>query len=1038
MRGLSIVLAAALVAAAPPSARASPAADRAVRLLSAGKPAEAAALLESELSRAPSSAAIATDLGIAYQRLGRRDDAEQLFRRAVQLDPARWYAYANLAALKSARPLSREEEEGLVRLLEAGLSRQPKSTPNGRNGRAGILLALAGVEEAAGGHAAARARIDAARGLLLSAALARRAQSLSQAIDAAEADRARASAIDAWPEPVVETELLRALEQAERELGRDPSTALAESRRLSVLHPGWRAPRWLAARALIAQGRLDDGAAALEALLRLDPLHASAWRLLGETLAQHGGPFEAQRADEALQRALALEPAWSELWEMRARLLLRLGRPQEALRALANVQRELAARGEPLPKPLAALMDAARAQQESAPEERPAAAEPTPAARQLLREAREREGSGDRAAALGLLDRALADSPTLVEAAALRWALGGPVPEETVRALGADSAALVRLALAVQSAALDETLRAAESPEPTEARDAGALLDAGVEARQARDGAAAAWLARPWLERAAGLGNAEARLLRARLRADEGSGAGALEDLAAAVAAGAALEHPDEVQALRARLVPAQEESSEARLARAQLAQGQPAEALASLGGACLGPSAPADARRLVALGVAHDLLGELGLALGCYQEALARAPDDREALVRFSRAAARAPVETLTGSAPTALLLERAARAQVPAAQFARARVLAAAGLTDDALASVDAFLSAPSAPGFVEPGLAEARALQRQLAAAHTSRTTSHRLRLAGALALLALAAVALFLTLLRGLTLEKALLRDPSLYPAVARAVAEVRHDALKHRASALAMLGTAPRAEIARALSGERAASQQVADAYASVVKASRLPLRPLWREPAFGALWRDLRLAEAQLDKPEGPGDARIRAVASRVRARGERLGALLRLGPRTVLDGRTLTDWIRGVEAELRASGAPFTAPALELQGLEVLFPVSADALYALFANLLRNAQAAAARAASSSGAPHLLVRVREGQDAAGRAVAELHVADSSPQPLTLEMIAARESGRGLSLVRDLVREWQGHLRIAAEEAPLCKSVVLCFPREGA
>ncbi len=1035
MRARSIALAAALVAIAPVMVRASPAAARAVRLLGSGKPGEAAALLEGELTHAPTNAAIATDLGIAYQRLGRAVDAEQMFRRAIKLEPARWYAYANLAAMKSAHPLSREEKEGLVRLLESGLARQAKSTPNGRNGRAGILLALAGVEESAGNHAAARARIDAARGLSLSAAQARRAQALTQSIDAGEAERTRSSAIDAWPEPSISVEFATALDQAERELARDPSTALAEARRLSSLHPGWRGPRWLASRALIAQGRLDDAVAALESLLRLDPLHAGAWRLLGETLAEHGGPFEAQRADEALQRALALEPAWSELWAARARLLLRAGHSQEALRALGNVQRELAARAEPLPAPLSALLATARTQQETAPEERTAAPEPTPLGRQLMREAKEQEAAGNRSAALGLLERALIDSPTLVEAAALRWVLGGPAPDETARALDADGAGLVRLAAAVQGAALRESLRSPESAEsPESARDGRVGSDAGSDAKEARDASAAAALARHWIERAAELGNAEARLLRARLRASEGSAALALEDLSAAVAAGEALDHPDEVQALRARLVSAQAESPAMRLARAQLADGQPAQLLASLGGACIGASAPADADELLALGIANDLHGEIVLALGCYQAALERAPGERETLLRFSRAAARAPVDALIGPARTAALLESAAHAEIPAAQLAQARVLAAAGRNDEALAAVTAFLSAPAAPGFIEPGLAGARALQQRLDAVHLVAAEKRRTRLFGAAALVLAAMAALFLLLVRGSTLEKALLRDPSLFPAVVRAVAEVRHDALKHRASALAMLGTAPRAEIARSLAGGRPASQQISDAYSNVMKASRLALRPLWREPVFGALWRDLRLAEAQLEKPEGPGDARIRAVASRVRTHGERLGALLRMGPRTQLDGRRLTDWIRGIEAELRASGSPFVAPALELQGLEVAFPVSEEALSGLFANLLRNAEAAAAR----SPAPHLLVRVREVEDAAGRIVAELHIADSSPLPLTLEAIAAREGGRGLALVRDLVREWQGHVRIAQEAAPLCKSVILCFPRDGA
>jgi signal transduction histidine kinase len=57
-----------------------------------------------------------------------------------------------------------------------------------------------------------------------------------------------------------------------------------------------------------------------------------------------------------------------------------------------------------------------------------------------------------------------------------------------------------------------------------------------------------------------------------------------------------------------------------------------------------------------------------------------------------------------------------------------------------------------------------------------------------------------------------------------------------------------------------------------------------------------------------------------------------------------------------------------------------------------------------------------------------------LFVGDSAPATLTLEAIEARESGRGLAIVRDLVRAWRGHLIVRPEPAPLTKLVGASFP----
>ena len=262
-----------------------------------------------------------------------------------------------------------------------------------------------------------------------------------------------------------------------------------------------------------------------------------------------------------------------------------------------------------------------------------------------------------------------------------------------------------------------------------------------------------------------------------------------------------------------------------------------------------------------------------------------------------------------------------------------------------------------------------------------------------------------------------------------------MAALRHDVLKHRASVLPLAqDPAARDEVARALLEPEPASRAIAREYERLrqdARAQGLSLRPLRREPVFGPLWRDLNAAEALLRKPLVGAD-RLSAIHLRLRElHGQRLAALLRLGPRTRLGARELEGWIRGVEAEVKRGGSGWTSPSILVQGMEVEFPVDRDALATIFANLLRNAQAAAAPQG------RVLVRLGEERDAAGRRMRVLLVGDSAETDLTLEAIESRESGRGLAIARDLTREWRGHLVVRPESAPLRKAVGACFPDAG-
>ena len=151
---------------------------------------------------------------------------------------------------------------------------------------------------------------------------------------------------------------------------------------------------------------------------------------------------------------------------------------------------------------------------------------------------------------------------------------------------------------------------------------------------------------------------------------------------------------------------------------------------------------------------------------------------------------------------------------------------------------------------------------------------------------------------------------------------------------------------------------------------------------------------------------------------------------MLQLGPRTRLDAATLSAWIASVEASARRAGGGWTAPALALADLAVDFPIEHDALAAIFMNLLRNAQAAVAGQEDG----RVIVRIDRARDVTGRQEVSLALGDSAPAPLTLDIIEARESGRGLAIVRDLVREWRGHLVVRPEAVPFTKVVGACFP----
>src|SRR6266849_7375917 len=269
---------------------------------------------------------------------------------------------------------------------------------------------------------------------------------------------------------------------------------------------------------------------------------------------------------------------------------------------------------------------------------------------------------------------------------------------------------------------------------------------------------------------------------------------------------------------------------------RARLAEDRPEAALVALGGRC---EAGRPAGLLLAIAQVREYSGDLSEALACYRAARAADPGSAEAAERFARAAARAPAADVE---PYAEQLRAAAASGTAAAEWALARLDLAHGRSDEALARLEGFLRA-AAPD--EPGLGAARATRDRLlrASDDAARTRWHRrAALAGAAALVLFAAA---IAWVRGSTVSRALARRPRLYPAVARTVAALRHDVLKHRASVLsAALDPGAREEVARALLQPEPVSRTVAQAYQRLrqeARAQGVSLRPLAREPVFGPL-----------------------------------------------------------------------------------------------------------------------------------------------------------------------------------------------------
>jgi tetratricopeptide (TPR) repeat protein len=912
---------------------------------------DAAELLRQARARDPGNAAIATDLAFALAHLGRRDEAERFYRAAIDLDPKRFYAYANLAELWTSDPTRWQRHADMVAFLQKAL----QTLAGDARAHAFIQLRLAELLRSLGRPDEARTHLQPLTASTVPLQIRRRAQELAQSLDADAGDRA----LEDWPLPSVPAADKAKLATASAE--KDSREALKTLDALVARWPAWTDARWARAQLLERMGQLDEASGDLTIVVQLAPSHARAWRHLGMLLAQHGGGFEAERADEALRHALALEPSWSDLRELRKQVATKRARGGR------------------------------RTSGERAPE-------PTAKARQLLQDAQSWMSMEAPEMAPPLLQQALAESPTFVEAAAAFYSIEHTVPEATVKALWNDGNGLWQLVQAV------DALRS---------REAGAL-------------------ARPWVDRAVELGVEEARFARASLRAAAGDKSGALEDLCDYVATFPSPPRLEEARALRLTLTTSNGDSPE-RLAHGKLAQDKPSEALAALGGSCR-KGLPFDS--LLAIGRVHEFMGNATSALNCYQLAIdgssaVTSEHKQHARQRLSAAATALAVSELGRFRPS---LELALKAHVPLAAFSLARLAEAQNDSAQATTLVRAFLDGADAD---DPRLVEARALQARVGKVieneiEQGNRRSERIRVLVALLVVALL-VGLFARRRYRQPISRALRSQPLLFPVLSQTIGQIRHDVLKHRASALELLAdpATNRRDVARALLEPEPASTMVASIYQHLAQEARglgLRLCTLAHEPVFGPLIADLSRAESLLqdDSPSVIED--LRAIDERLRGvHADRLQQLLLSGPRTTVGAGLLARWIDAMTNE--PNRGPWTAPQLNLKDAEISFPLPESTLSSIFSNLLRNAIAAATDEPNAA----VEVRVEQSRDSMGKRVVSLLIADSSSQPLEVVDIDNRPADRGLGIVRETTRAWGGEIIAHDEPSPFRKIVGVRF-----
>ena len=826
--------------------------------LRAGAIEEAAALFARAAEHDPANAAIATDYGFALAGSAGGPRRSKVLRGAIDKDPKRFYAYVNLADLWATDPARWERRDAAVAFLEKGLD----ALKDDRKGRFNLLLGLAGFERAIGRTAAARARLAPLLAPEARAAVARAAQAGARSARRDRARRAGARARGLAGPAIAPGDLAPA---RARRSGRGRAPARGAARR--SIRWSRRAPSWARARIARAAGaRGAPGASTRRCATSRSPSNLAPSNARGLARARAAARRARRRAGAGPRRRGAQAGAHAGAGLVRSPRAARAHRPPPRGRQPAG------ARAPPAPARRSAPARSTRRRRSGSisairrasgaivsrrrSPTRPGSSRPPCRCTRSPARCRRRPPT-----------RSPNDGPGL-------WALASGVR---------------KLGKAEQGAAPDSTA----TPDDARAR----RLDRSRGRARRAGGALRAGGVAGGERRSRGRARGSHRLRRARARAPSTWPRRRRCAPGSATAPGRA--------ARRARRPRCSRASACSRTG--------PTPPCARSGGTCTAELPP---DRLIALGAGPRVR---------------RPPRARRAPATSWAATRRcARLARLDARLPDAELraADRRPLARGRRARHRRGRVGArppggARGRRGDG-ARPDRARAGAGRPERHRRGRLDPRGARRRASASPT-RAAARRARAriaAGAPRSAALALAAAGADGLRAAgagaagRVAAALRRRPGLYPEVGRAVGELRHDVLKHRAGVLGLgrrRRTPTRAEIARALSRAAAdldrCGRDLRPARRRRARRRRPTLRPLAREPVFGALARDLARAEALLARPRrapttGPSCC---AIDERLRgAHADALGDLLHLGPRTRLDAAALSTWIAAVEAAAR------------------------------------------------------------------------------------------------------------------------------------
>lgn len=428
---------------------------------------------------------------------------------------------------------------------------------------------------------------------------------------------------------------------------------------------------------------------------------------------------------------------------------------------------------------------------------------------------------------------------------------------------------------------------------------------------------------------------------------------------------------------------------------------------------------------------------GETDAAIALLEESLAREPDRGAVVGRLAALYARAGrVEE------AAALRDRAAALGDPDALWRKARSEASRWRWLAARQTLAEFFAHTSGGSAYDDALLLDADLVYRIRAARTT---------AIALTLAAIAApIALWRASRGGLTVDQWLQQAPASWREVARIVAAIQHEVLKHHTTVLPTVADAiDRGDTEQArwlcerLFGPEGAIERF-DAYlaelSQLARASGARLSLRHRDPVFAPLLAAvdaLRLLRRPLLRGGDPKTAsRLRAIGEALNQTSYRaLGALAARLCVTQIDEASLRDIHRAVQAEpeFRSSPVPLEIeigePATSL--FVPLFPAD---LSDLIGNLLRNAMQATLLDAPSAASSVGIALQIEVDDITALETVAIRVRDRAPSRLTTEALRGRLITRGLGLAVDLASRASGSIRVEPEDG-WEKAVVVRLPR---